>query len=286
MEFSNLYQLIQCLQYGTCLHIGVLFFNDYVNEKCQLPSEHTIHSREVCRELKGKGKKGFKRCFRCRNLAIQKALTGKKPFAGISINGIYEYTHPVVIEGDVACVIYIGNILESALGREKLERNLAGREELIGTLEKDFSYEKCAAIGNLVESYIRFLLEKYGHQSKSKNPLIENVKTYLQANLEYDISLSHITAIFHYNQQYMGRLFKKETGLSIREYILQQRLRRAKLLLDSSTAPVSELAGQVGFNSVTYFNRQFKETYGMSPTGYRNRHSAKDEDGNRPRMGR
>lgn len=275
MEFSNLYELIQCLQYGTNLHIGVLFFNNYGNKKCQLPHSHTIHSREVCDELKGKSKKEYKRCFTCRNLAIKKALATQKPFGGICINGIYEYTHPVVLQGDVACMIYIGNILVDGRGQEKLEKNLGERAELISTLEKDFTYQKCAAVGNLIESYIRFLLEKYGYQSKSENPLIENIKNYLQAYLEYDISVSHITDIFHYNQQYLGRLFKKETGLSIREYILQQRIERAQLLLENSGETVSEIASRVGFNSVNYFNRHFKNKYGMSPTQYRNRNKSK-----------
>lgn len=271
MEFSNLYELIQCLQHGTNLHIGVLFFNNYGNKKCQLPYRHTIHSREVCDELKGKGKKEYKRCFACRNLAIKKALKTQKPFGGVCINGIYEYTHPVVIQGDVACIIYIGNILVDGRGREKLEKNLGERAKLINTLEKDFTYQTCAVVGNLIESYIRFLLEKYGYQSKEENPLIENIKNYLQAYLEYDISVSHITSVFHYNQQYLGRLFKKETGLSIREYILQQRIDRAQLLLENSGDTVSEIASRVGFNSVNYFNRHFKNKYGMSPTQYRNR---------------
>ena len=270
MEYSNLYELIQCLQHGTNLHIGVLFFNDYGNEKCKLPISHTIHSREVCNEMKGKCKQDYKRCFRCRNLAIKKALTIRKPFSGICINGIYEYNHPVIIQGDVACIIYIGNILEEGQGRELLQKQLGKKAQLADTLEKGFPYEKCAVFGTLIESYIRFLLEKYGHRSKTANPLIENIKSYLQANLEYDIPVSHITTFFHYNPQYLGRLFKKETGLSIREYILQQRMERAKLLLENSCDTVSEIASRVGFNNVTYFNRQFKHIYGITPTQCRN----------------
>lgn len=271
MEGSNLFEMIRCLQYGTKLHIGVLFLNGYGNEKCQLPFHHTIHSGEICDEMKGKGKQEFKRCFRCRNLAIQKALSTKQPFGGLCINGIYEYTHPVIIGDEVACIIFIGNILEQQKGKERLEKRLGERSELIGTLEENFAYQSCAEFGCLVESYIRFLLENYGYRNKVANPLIENVKNYLQTNLEYDIDISHITSIFHYNQQYLGRLFKKKTGLSIREYVLQQRLERAKLLLENSDDTVIGIANRVGFNNITYFNRQFKNSYGITPTQCRNR---------------
>lgn len=269
MEYSNLYELIQCLEYGTNLHIGVLFFKDYGNEFCQLPFQHTIHAREVCDELKSKGKQEFKRCFRCRNLAIRKAMTTKKPFGDICVNGVYEYTHPVVLQGDVACVIYIGNILAEGKGQEKLEKQLGEKRGLIETLEERFSYQRCSTVGNLLESYIRFLLEKYGYRNRSTNPLIENIKNYLQSNLEYDISVSHITSVFHYNRQYLGRLFKKETGFSIKEYILIQRMERAKTLLENSSDTVIEIANRVGFNNVTYFNRQFKARFGVTPSQYR-----------------
>lgn len=274
MEHSNLYELIQCLQYGTNLHIGVLFFNNYGNEKCQLPVSHTIHSREVCNEMKSRGKREFKRCFSCRNLAIKKAMATQKPFGGICINGVYEYTHPVVVQGDVACMIYVGNILEETKGYEKLGKQLGEKLHLVDTMERDFSYQKCVALANIVESYIRFLLDKYDYRNKTTNPLIDNIKNYLLANLEYDIEVSHITAIFHYNQQYLGRLFKKETGLSIREFVLEQRLEHARILLENSNDMVIEIANRVGFNNVTYFNRQFKRKYSITPSQYRDKINA------------
>lgn len=277
MMVSNLFEMIQCLQYGTKLHIGVLFLNGYGNEMCQLPYHHTIHSGEVCDEMKGKGKQAFKRCFRCRNLAIQKALLTREPFGGICINGVYEYTHPVIIGDEVVCIIYIGNILEQGRGRKRLEKQLGDHGELISTLEETFPYQKCAEFGKLVESYIRFLLETYGYRKKTENPLIDNIKNYLLTNLEYDIDISHITAIFHYNQQYLGRLFKKETGLSIREYVLQQRLERAKLLLEDTNDTVIGIANRVGFNNITYFNRQFKSRYGITPS--------RSRSGNKKRYG-
>ena len=271
MEYGTLFELIHCLQYGTNLHIGVLFFNDYGNEHCRLPFPQTIHSREVCDAMKQKSRQAFRCCFACRNLAIKKALTGRKAFGGICINGVYEYTHPVVIRGDVACIIFIGNILADGAGSELLKKRLGPRTDLLETLERNCPERVCSAIAGVVERYILFLLDSYGFQSKREHPLIENIKSYLQANLEYDISLSHIAAVFHYNEQYLGRLFKKHTGRSLREFVLQQRLSWAGHLLCSSQDPIIEIANRVGFNNVTYFNRQFKAVFGMTPSQYRSR---------------
>ena len=124
MKHKSLFELIKHLQYGTNLHIGVLFFDDYGNEMLTLPHSHEIHSREICETFKSMGKFGFKKCFRCRNLALKKALEEKKSFGGICINGVYEYTHPVVIDNKAVCVIYIGNILDEDKGLYKLKTKI------------------------------------------------------------------------------------------------------------------------------------------------------------------
>lgn len=266
MEYACLFDLIQSLQYGTNLHIGILFFQDYGNKACTLPFRHTIHSREVCDELKGKSKNAFRWCFQCRKLAIRKALTQRKPFGGLCINGVYEYTHPVVIRDEVVCIICIGNILDNGIGRERLTQRLGSQTQLLQTMEETYSEEACAMTARVLESYIRFLLETYGCRHQAANPLIENLKSYLDANFEYDISLAHISALFHYNQQYLGRLFKKETGCSFSEYLTQRRIQRAKLLLECSNDPISDIAARVGYNNIPYFNRQFKQAYGMTPS--------------------
>ena len=60
MQHKTLYEVIKYLQYGTNLHIGVLFFNNFGNEMCVLPKKHETHSRDVCEIFKGMEKKGFK----------------------------------------------------------------------------------------------------------------------------------------------------------------------------------------------------------------------------------
>ncbi len=142
MEYNSLFDLITYLQYGTKLHIGVLFFGNYGNKKCVLPQEQRIHASRICTEFKA-CIGGLERCFRCRNAAIKKAHRTKAAFDGLCINGVYEYTRPVVIGKDVACIICIGNILEKTKGYEKLKKNLDDKDYLLDSLEKNFTYGQC-----------------------------------------------------------------------------------------------------------------------------------------------
>ena len=112
MQYSNLYDLITCLEYGNNIHICVVFLNKYGNFMTNLPTDKVIHSRDFCTFMKSTPE-GFRTCYKCRNLAINKAVTEKKPFGGLCFNGIYEYCHPVVENGTTVAVICIGNIISS-----------------------------------------------------------------------------------------------------------------------------------------------------------------------------
>ena len=270
MNYSSLNDLIDYLEYGTKLHIGVLFFGSYGNEKLVLPHEKQIHKSPVCSVMKG-SPNGYRRCYYCRNTAVKKALIGKEPFGGLCINGIYEYTRPVIIDDEVVSVIFIGNILPTEDKREKLVRKLSEREDLIGSLESGFSFENCKAIGELIESYIRMILELSPAKNEKNDfdPLIENLKNYIEANLEYEIDLSLVAQMFHYNEKYLGRLFKRKTGYSFSEWINKRRVEIGREMLISENDTIINISSRIGFNNVTYFNRLFKKRYGVTPSEYR-----------------
>lgn len=271
MVYRTLEDMITYLEHGTKLHIGVLFYGNYGNEMCKLPHSRVIHYSFLCNEFKTRSKKEFNRCFACRNLALKKALLKKEAFDGVCINGIYEYTRPVVIDGDVVCIIYIGNYFDKE-NKEKLYSRIGEDISLIDSLEKDLTKRDIETICDLIEGHIITLLEKY-KESSNTSPLIENIKNYILSNLDYDISISLIAEMFHYNKLYLGRLFKKETGKSITDYINLQRLKYACQLLVSTNQSIISIANRTGFNNVTYFNRLFKNVYGVSPKIYRTQKS-------------
>lgn len=269
MKHRNLHEMITYIQRGTNLHIGVCFFGNYGNEFCTLPHRHQIHSSQICESFKNQSKYGYKRCFACRNLALKKALTSKTPFGGHCINGVYEYTHPVTAGNDVACVIFIGNVVDEE-GYSKITSKIGESAHLISTMENSYTPDDLIAVAELIEGYIRMLLEKHSHDNSPINPLNENIKNYINSNLEFDIDITQISEIFHYNKTYLGRMFKKENNMSIAEYTNMQRIEAAKEMLTGSNSSVITISNKVGFNNVTYFNRVFRKATDMSPLQYRN----------------
>ncbi len=269
MDYASLYDLLGCLSYGTHLHVGVLFFGKYGNEKLSLPHEQTIHASPVCETLKT-GELGYEKCFYCRNAAIRRATEEKRPFGGLCINGVYEYTHPVCDGNELVCIIYVGNILVRGKGEQKLCHRLGKNAALISTMERDYTEEQCKKLAHTVESYIRMLLSHVpASTEKAFDPMIENLKSYVLSNIRYGISVSELTRIFHYNEKYLGRLFKRETGMTLHEFINSERLSRAERLLLDTDDSILSISERVGFNNVTYFNRLFKAKHGISPAAHR-----------------
>ena len=263
MNNSELYELIKFIENGTSLHIGAVFFGDERNVKCHLPFSHQIHS-SVCDHFKTPSI-NLERCKRCRQYALKKAIKGRKPFGALCINGIYEYTHPVIFSNKVICVIFIGNIL-TCEGEKKLAKTKVSFP--LDKLEKNITQEDCEKIASIIENYIVMLYEKYPSKKSDDNLLIENLKAYILSNLEYDLKLGDIAPLFFYNQVYLGRLFKSKTGMTINEFINQERIKRAKILLCSNLS-VTEVSLKIGYNNVSYFNKVFKSLVSISPLQYK-----------------
>lgn len=101
--------------------------------------------------------------------------------------------------------------------------------------------------------------------------LVKNVMLYIQENLTENLSLDHISTKFYHNGSYISHLFKKHTGLSLRDYILDRRIECAKQLL-SSGSNVSETCYGAGFSDYSNFIRSFTKVAGISPGKYRKSH--------------
>ncbi|MDD3726414.1 MAG: AraC family transcriptional regulator [Candidatus Ratteibacteria bacterium] len=102
------------------------------------------------------------------------------------------------------------------------------------------------------------------------NPRIESIMEYIEKHFSEDISLSDIAKNFFLSESYLSHLFKNETGMSLKQYILQRRIIEAKkLLIESPDEKVHTIARKVGFTDFALFNRAFKKITGTTPSNYR-----------------
>jgi AraC-like DNA-binding protein/ligand-binding sensor protein len=106
-------------------------------------------------------------------------------------------------------------------------------------------------------------------QQNAELPMITRAKEYIQQNQSEDLSLGQVAKAVNTSTFYFCKLFKKVTGLNFTDYVSRVRIEKAKNLLLNPNLRVSEIAFEVGFQSLTHFNRVFKRIIGQSPTEYR-----------------
>lgn len=109
------------------------------------------------------------------------------------------------------------------------------------------------------------------HQNNDYSAEIRACMEYIDFHLEENINLSILAHETGYTDYYLSKKFKKETGLSIKDYIREKRIERAKFLLDKTNESVQEIGERLRFCSQSYFTETFRKEVGMPPTEYRNR---------------
>lgn len=100
--------------------------------------------------------------------------------------------------------------------------------------------------------------------------VVQTVQRYIAQHIDQDLSREAIAEMVYLNPDHLSRLFKKETGLSLSEYILSERIKLAKELLAQTDIPISRIASSVGHTNFSHFARIFRKYVGVGPSEYRN----------------
>jgi AraC-like DNA-binding protein len=262
------------------------------NPRMQLDFQNKIHGCSFC-ECAKLTPQGLRFCLKCKAASIRRAIKEKKLYIGECYLGITEIILPVFNEGKPICVIYLGNLLrkdQKAQVMEKIKKKclvtkvqsqtliaaLEGTEEVTSQLIEKYKEIVYILANNIQLSLLNSIryLNKTNYLSstytETNNWIIESVQNYAMTYYNRDIKLIHLAKLYFINPQYLCRLFRKETGLTFTDFINSYRLEKAKTLLKTTDEDVLGIAYQVGYNNVTYFNRLFKKSLGLSPSQFRN----------------
>ena len=118
----------------------------------------------------------------------------------------------------------------------------------------------------MVEELIDLLLYKETDENTvSSNATFMNIIKYLGTYFTDDISLKTIADYLKMNPNYIGALFKRETGETFTNYLTKLRIDRAKELLLTTDMSISEICTASGFNDYFYFIKTFKKITGTTP---------------------
>lgn len=102
-----------------------------------------------------------------------------------------------------------------------------------------------------------------------KHKKVHEIAEYINLNYKNKVSLDDISKHFYVSKSYLSRIYKEVTGFTVNEYINIVRIKKAKLLLEATDKAITEVAEQVGYDSITYFEKVFKVYMEISPLKYR-----------------
>ena len=168
--------------------------------------------------------------------------------------------------GDLFITPFIShnNIFSETLTQNIINAYLACQEKkpgwefnAIGNISMFFG---CLTENNLISS----------PQTNKKNKnFCMHVIDYINKNYENNITSTDISTELFMNNSYFCRLFKKNFGCCFQNYLNVYRLEKSTIILKTTDLSVSEISQQIGFNSISYYSKLFKEIYCCSPSEYR-----------------
>lgn len=224
-------------------------------------------------------------CAQCMEFEYQLLKKAQKaPVTEICPFGASESALPIKISDEVVGYLKTGRVMVGELKMEQIAglarklRTLGLGSHVSGALKDMTSapmveksqYDAALQILEFFSQQLSTQAEQLASRMETGAPgFILRAKQYIHEKIGEDISLREVARKVNTSSYYLCKQFKKSTGLSYTEYVSRIRIHKAKRLLKSPEVRVSEVAFQVGFQSLTHFNRVFKKFTGHSPTEFR-----------------
>ncbi len=217
-----------------------------------------------------------------KNEAVRLAKQYQAPFFFECHMGMKELVIPLLQDKELIGILFVGQCrIEGDNYRSIIQKNarrLNGNEaEMLSLYEQlpIVSQDDLLNIGKILSKYFdakvlnKQLLTPEIVAADSDKGLAFLIQDYINANYSYNITPKSVANKFFINPSYASRCFAQKHGITLTEYIHKVRINRAKILLHSTNAPVSNIALNVGYIDANYFSRIFKKQVGLSPQEYR-----------------
>ncbi len=252
-------------------------------ESWQLPYHGHRNENEFCALVAQKSRA----CANC--LQVQQRLSDLCRFEPQTVTcafGLSETAVPVRMGDQVIGFLQIGQVFQKRPSVAQFERvyQLAqrwGMAESREDLRRVYLESKIVPrrqhghlvrLLNIFAQHLSLISNQiFVQQQHTEPPVIVRAKEYIAAHQAEDLSLAQVAKAVNTSTFYFCKIFRRLTGLNFTDYVSRVRVEKAKNLLLNRNLRVSEIAYEVGFQSLTHFNRVFKRILGMSPTRYRMR---------------
>lgn len=142
-------------------------------------------------------------------------------------------------------------------------------------LELDGRSEERTALSHLMIGQLLLQIARLyaDHQRSGLAPqtdrYVRQAMQYIHQHYDCECQAKDVADHVKLHHVYLQRIFRKQMGTSMANYITQVRMEKAKMLLGRSSIPIADIAAYVGINSRQYFNELFRRTVGQTPAAYR-----------------
>src|SRR4051812_1708301 len=250
-------------------------------ESWQLPHHRQRKENPFCAILAERSKA----CAAC--LQVQQTLAERAREKDATVTcavGLCDTAVPVKMGNQLLGFLHTGQIFRSKPTASQFDK-LAGLFAQWG-LQGETEKLKAAYLGSRVmtnkehESVVKLLSIFAEHLSMVSNqilvqkehaepPMITRAKQFIREHSGDELSLGQVAKAVNTSTFYFCKMFKRFTGINFTEFLSRVRIENARNLLLNPNLRISEIAYEVGFQSLTHFNRVFKKVTGQSPTEFR-----------------
>ncbi|MED4225583.1 response regulator transcription factor [Neobacillus cucumis] len=137
------------------------------------------------------------------------------------------------------------------------------REEMLEEATRSVSY-----LQKVMKNIIEKVMDSLEFVDKTQST-VDKVKVYISHNINCDLSRETIAKYVYLSPDHLTKIFKKETGLSISDYMIQEKMKVAKELLLKTDKSVKEIAMEIGYLNFSHFSKIFKQFTNMTPKDFR-----------------
>lgn len=250
-------------------------------ETWQLPHHGRRGENPFC-DLLAKKSRSCSACLQMQEKLCSQASTGAQTVT--CAVGLCDTAVPVRLGDQLLGFLHTGQVFRKPPTEAQFNR--AARQTLEWGVEADRATLRRAYFGSKVmpskqhQSVVKLLTifsqhlamlgnQIFMQQKNAEPPAITRAREYIHEHQSESLTLGQVAKSINTSTFYFCKLFKKVTGINFTEYVSRVRIERAKNLLLNPNLRVSEIAFEVGFESLTHFNRVFKKILGQSPTDYR-----------------
>lgn len=134
--------------------------------------------------------------------------------------------------------------------------------------------ERAKTVDDVVQALVdtEFAFCRYVRKQKENyHPLAKGAKDYVYKHLHETIRIQDIAEKLDTTPSYLAQVFKKSEGITLHQFIMQEKIERSKNLLQYSDYDIQTISQYLGFHSQSHFTREFTKLAGMSPARYRSR---------------